>query len=788
MDIEKDSEGRNIAIIQRQYDYFVAIRYDPKDGTWAQGIYAFPTQEEAEQYRKEHYGRIGLSKEFLEKFSTKKDKIYYAILHESSARGGYQMYVLDDSTEVISPVFENSFIEREELEREWEKQKTTTGQASKFVKVESSQFIEKLNTILQARYSKTTFSDTSNSQARITVSVAKSALIKRFEKHSYFRMPQNGEYAGYTYNVYNNKIREDAQKTDKPEGFAGRGYEFSMRENETIKLKNREGEEKVITVKTFRELVGGAADKDYETRQDEGKKWFGISIPKEAMQQMYDKVTLFVLPNTMKTEPFGYYLLNEFIDEDSNSDDGRIFIRLPEDYKISAKNKTTGEKTELTAFELYQSCHNTKAEDYHFKRMEEEKAGIETEKVSFIIPQRAKIAAYDKVTLLKLPKGEYTGFVCYVPNEYIQTDGTGLKLTLPQDFIFKLSNKQTNEKIELSTEQFTREMNGKTDAEYGTSYQAPSETKSDKFAEQEYTFRKSIPEELKNRPNWTAVRTQTNEAGGTEEYIIDCHTGKSADVDKPATWTDFESACAYAKENGYAALAYALDGKDGICCIELPDCKDKNGTYTGLAKNVMQAAPKTYCENIEDKHGLRVLGTTQGMDLRSFSKDGDLKFYQNSQFLVLTCDGVGYQRLCSFDTPQMKEILESKCAKRTAWQGAGKGVEGLAIMSDRETVEKAIASKHGETFKALYDGQDLYGAHFRNDMSFMRRLAFWCNGDQEKMLRIFATSKLYRPEKSPDYYENMAITATEKNKQSIRPKETATKKPQNFPTDGKGKG
>ena len=682
LNMEKDNEGRNIAVVQRRDDYFVAIRYDPKDGTWAQGIYDFPTREEAERYRKEHYGRGELSKGIFEK----------------SAPPNLQVN-------------------------------------------------------------------------HITISVAKSALIKRFEKHSYFRMPQTGEYAGYTYNVYNHKIREAEKRSDKPEDFAGPGYEFSMRENETIKLKNRDGEEKIITAEAFRELVGDATDKDYETRRDyEGKKWFGISLPKEAMQKMYEKVTLFVLPKTMKTEPFGYYLLNEFIEEDSNSDDGRIFIRLPEDYKINAKNKTTGEKMELTAFELYQSCRNTKAEDYHFKRKEEEKAVIDGEKVSFLIPQRAKIAAYEKVTLLKLPKGEYTGFVCYVPNEYIQTDGTGFRLTLPQNFILKLSNKQTNEKIDLSTEQFMTEMNGKTDAEYGTSYQAPSETKSDKFAEQEYTFRKSIPDELKKRPNWTAVRIRKNDAVGTEEYIIGCHTGKPAEAGNPATWTDFESACVYAKENGCAALAYALDGKDGICCIELPLCKDKDGTYTELAQNIFRAAPKTYCENTGDKQGLRVLGTTQGMDLRSFSKDGDLKFYRNAKFLVLTCEGAGYQRLCSFDTPQMKEILESKCAKRSAWQGAGKGVEGLTVMSDRETAEKAIDSKHGETFKALYDGQNLYGEPFRNDMSFMRRLAFWCNGDQEKMLRIFATSKLYCPEKVPDYYENMAITATEKNKQGIPPK------------------
>ena len=78
-----------------------------------------------------------------------------------------------------------------------------------------------------------------------------------------------------------------------------------MRENETIKLKNRDGDEKIITAEAFRELVGDATDKDYETRRDyEGKQWFGISLPKEAMQKMYEKVTLFVLPKTMKTAPF----------------------------------------------------------------------------------------------------------------------------------------------------------------------------------------------------------------------------------------------------------------------------------------------------------------------------------------------------------------------------------------------------------------------------------------------------------------------------------------------------
>ena len=80
-------------------------------------------------------------------------------------------------------------------------------------------------------------------------------------------------------------------------------------------------------------------------------------------------------------------------------------------------------------------------------------------------------------------------------------------------------------------------------------------------------------------------------------------------------------------------------------------------------------------------------------------------------------------------------------------------------MSDRDVVEKAINSKHGETFKALYEGQDLQNNHSNSDMSLMNRLAFWCNGDKEQMIRIFATSGLFRPGKSPDYYESTAIKA-----------------------------
>ena len=67
------------------------------------------------------------------------------------------------------------------------------------------------------------------------------------------------------------------------------------------------------------------------------------------------------------------------------------------------------------------------------------------------------------------------------------------------------------------------------------------------------------------------------EKGRLEKYLIDCHTGKFAKSDEPETWTDYETACKYASENGGVTLAFALDGKDGIACIDLDGCIDENG-------------------------------------------------------------------------------------------------------------------------------------------------------------------------------------------------------------------
>ena len=148
------------------------------------------------------------------------------------------------------------------------------------------------------------------------------------------------------------------------------------------------------------------------------------------------------------------------------------------------------------------------------------------------------------------------------------------------------------------------------------------------------------------------------------------------------------------------ALAYALDGTDGIACIDLDRCIGEDGKRSALADEVLSKCGKTYIESSVSGKGLHIFGTTKGEDLRSFSKDGDMEYYQGGQFIAMTGDGAGYSRLASFDTPEMKSLLSRKLERRQEWKNTGKGVAGAFADGRSRASRKGVLRKerrYGET-------------------------------------------------------------------------------------------
>ena len=280
------------------------------------------------------------------------------------------------------------------------------------------------------------------------------------------------------------------------------------------------------------------------------------------------------------------------------------------------------------------------------------------------------------------------------------------------------------------------------------------------------------------RPNLVAVKVfRDKKKDKLVKLPKDAKTGEAASPNDPSTWSDFDTACKFAHENGCAALGFALDGKDNICCIDIDHCFNAKREMSDIAKAAWNACGNTYREVSVSREGLHIFGKTKGMGLQVFSDAGDMEFYERGKFMTVTGDafGEGRKNLLNLDELPVKELLSRKFSRHKTYSWAGKGIKGLSSMPDREVLERAFASKDGETFKALFNGEDLKNNHSNSDMALMRRLAFWCNGDIDQMLRIFAASGLYRPDKSPEYYEYSALKVLKDQSSYYHPKQSDSK-------------
>ena len=606
------------------------------------------------------------------------------------------------------------------------------------------------------------------------VFVSKDALIKSYNKSSLMRMPSsNREYADYTYYMFNNRIKESRQLVDRESDSPELCYKLLLTEGEVVHLRNRDGDEVELTAEEFASLVNHTSDKDYVR---ESKPRVSVNIPRDALIKSYESSSLYRAPNTGEYDGYAYYLPNSVVGENMQAEDGSFTAHLPEDFFVTLRKGD--EEVKLGAKEFAELVEGTNAEDY--KRppsaMDEYREQYAEEKVWSEIPvsEKAVIANYERSVLLRMPKGNYEGMVYYIPAGMVRKDEDGIRLRLPEDFEVHLKN-GTDEKLDLSVKQLMEELAGKSDEDYESIYRRPSEEARKAFEKVENDLRAHLPEEMKEKSNWVVVRTKENrDTGRLEKFLIDVHTGKFAESDNPETWTDFDTACEYAKEHGGVALAYALDGKDNIACIDLDHCIGEDGERSPLAEEVLSKCGETYTERSLSGKGIHVFGKTKGSDLRSFSKEGDMEYYQDGRFIAMTGDGAETSCLKSLDTPEMKEVLERKLERRTEWKNIGKGEAGLTQMEDHELLEKAFSARNGDTVRRLYNGEDLRHNHSNSDMSLMNYLAFYSGGNVEQMTRIFATSGLYRPEKHASYYEHTAIKAAKDTPHYTPPKAPAS--------------
>lgn len=423
-----------------------------------------------------------------------------------------------------------------------------------------------------------------------------------------------------------------------------------------------------------------------------------------------------------------------------------------------------------------------KTQEKQSQQVEQAKQVGQAEQVEYLkidIPKEQYGGEYGRSVMIKMPKGsEYSSFVFFAPKNFVkqQNSNGDYILTVKNTSLCELKNDGMS--VELTGKELSTAIVGK---EVGKSAKrvAPSHRTVNNLER----INSNIPDEMKNKPNWCVYKARWNsEKGKKDKYIYSPILGLDekgklqwASIDKPDTWSTFDRALEFAKENNCEGLVFALDGS-GISCIDLDKAIAKNGFLNGkptdlkdgelndVAKKIVPNMSDTYIEKSTSGNGFHIfvkddiLKGNHYKNRAELEKGDEIEVYDNKRFISMTGDCDSKKDLTQCPQETMSYIRETLGKKQTV-NVENYNRSSSFNKSDAEVIACIEKSKKGSVFKQLYNGADITGDNSRNDFMLMNILAYFTDCDADQMERIFKNSGLYRPQKQDGYYKTTINSA-----------------------------
>lgn len=304
----------------------------------------------------------------------------------------------------------------------------------------------------------------------------------------------------------------------------------------------------------------------------------------------------------------------------------------------------------------------------------------------------------------------------------------------------------------------------------------------------------NVPAEMKALPQWCVFKTYS-EDGKKKKVNLDVATGKWAKVNDPTTWTTFDKAIEYARQNGCEGVTFVLTENSGIKCVDLDHCifKDADGKLTKIsdaAQKIVASAKDTYAEKSTSGTGVHIffkgdvgnlnnrIAAVPGSEPVEGSKE-DVEFYSTGKFISMTgnCYALDGKKDLSTYTPdsEFASELKSRLGERKMIQQqttqSQRNIRQSDRLSDDEVISMLRRSKSGSEFDRLWGGEDVCGDHSKSDYRLVSMLAFGCSNDSDQVKRLFVQSGLYRAEKGDKYVDRTVnkVVSSNTNVYSRRP-------------------
>lgn len=246
-----------------------------------------------------------------------------------------------------------------------------------------------------------------------------------------------------------------------------------------------------------------------------------------------------------------------------------------------------------------------------------------------------------------------------------------------------------------------------------------------------------IPNELKAIDQWCVWHLEDVGAAKPTKVPYDAKTGKLANVNDPATWSDFATAVAYPNCSG---IGFIFTHNDNYAFIDLDDTK---GDQIALNRQIeIHREFDSYSEISPSGKGLHIIvrGNVPAGRRRSF-----IEVYSNQRYATFT--GNVYNN---------KPIRECQDKLMQLWRQMGSSPATHIYMGDEDAkysdeiiIKQASEAINGDKFRQLYTGQwsEAYPSQSEADLALVDIIAFYTQ-NKDQIGRIFRTSALGKRNKA----------------------------------------
>lgn len=242
---------------------------------------------------------------------------------------------------------------------------------------------------------------------------------------------------------------------------------------------------------------------------------------------------------------------------------------------------------------------------------------------------------------------------------------------------------------------------------------------------------------------WQAIPDERAHSG-VRKVPVNPQTGGQAMSNNPQTWTDFDTAVRASGK--YSGLGFMFGNCD-FFGVDIDDREEILKAYLGGDENNIFGefinTLQSYAELSQSKTGIHIICRGHLPKGRRNSKQNRVEMYDNARFFVMTGDRCSAHTAIADCTERIKPL-------HAKYLGSGhepvpKPRVQTALQTANDILKAAAGAKNGAAFSALYSGDfSAYGSHSEADLALCNMLAFWCDGDADKIDSLFRQSGLMR--------------------------------------------